>query len=85
MGVSIGTVRRLEAGDPGVAIGSLAMALLAFGQLSRLLTVLPESQDDIGQMVDRQNLPRRVRNGRRSRPAEPGRPADSGTVDGAVF
>ena len=87
MGVSVGTVRRLEAGDPGVATGSLAMALLAFGQLDRLLTVLPESQDDIGQMVDRQNLPRRVRKGRRSRAGEPGRPADAdaGTVDGAAF
>ena len=85
MGVSVGTVQRLEAGDPGVAIGSLAMALLAFGQLDRLLAVLPESQDDIGQMVDRQNLPRRVRNGRQSRPAEPERPADAGTVDGAAF
>jgi len=81
----VGTVQRLEAGDPGVAIGSLAMALLAFGQLDRLLAVLPESQDDIGQMVDRQNLPRRVRNGRQSRPAEPERPTDAGTVDGAAF
>ena len=81
----MGTVQRLESGDPGVAIGSLAMALLAFGQLDRLLTALPESQDDIGQMMERQNLPRRVRNGRRSWPGEPERPADAVAVDGAVF
>ena len=85
MGVSVGTVQRLEAGDPGVGIGSLVMALLAFGQLNRLLDALPESQDDIGQMLDRQNLPRRVRNGRQSRSDEPAQPADAGTVDGALF
>ena len=85
MGVSVGTVQRLEAGDPGVAIGSLAMALLGFGQLNRLLDVLPEGQDDIGQMLDRQNLPLRVRNGRQSRSDEPVQPAEAGTVDGALF
>lgn len=61
MGVSVGTVKRLEAGDSGLAIGSLAMAMLAFGKLDRLLEVLPEHSDDIGFMLDRENLPQRVR------------------------
>ena len=61
MGVSVGTVKRLEAGDSGLAIGSLAMAMLAFGKLDRLLEVLPEHADDIGFMLDRENLPQRVR------------------------
>ena len=61
MGVSIGTVQRLEAGDPGLAIGSLAMALLAFGKIERLWNLLPEHVDDVGFMLDRENLPQRVR------------------------
>lgn len=83
MGVSVGTVKRLEAGDPGVGIGSLAMALLAFGKLDRLANLLPEDQDDIGQLIDRQHLPRRVRKPRRrdgdSQSADPDAP------DGALF
>ena len=61
MGVSVGTVKRLEAGDAGLAIGSLAMALLAFGKLERLSGLLPEHADDVGFMLDRANLPQRVR------------------------
>ena len=85
MGVSVATVKRLEAGDPGVAIGSLAMALLAFGKLDRLLDILPASLDDIAEMLDRENLPRRVRKPRRTQPDGTGRPTEPGTVDGALF
>ena len=31
MGVSVSTLRALEAGEPGVSMGSLAMALLSLG------------------------------------------------------
>ena len=61
MGVSVGTVKRMEAGDPGVAIGTVAMCLLALGKIERLSMLLPEELDDIGMMVDRQSLPRRIR------------------------
>lgn len=61
MGVSVGTVKRMEAGDPGVAIGTIAMCLLALGKVERLAGLLPEEVDDIGLMVDRQNLPQRIR------------------------
>ena len=61
MGVSIGTVRRIEAGDPGISIGNLAMALLCLGCLDNIESLLVDSNDEIGLFVDRQNLPQRIR------------------------
>ena len=61
MGVSIGTVRRIEAGDPGISIGNLAMALLCLGCLDNIESLLADSDDAIGLFVDRQNLPQRIR------------------------
>lgn len=61
MGVSIGTVRRIEAGDPGISIGNLAMALLCLGCLDNIESLLTDSNDEIGLFVDRQNLPQRIR------------------------
>ena len=37
------------------------MALLGFGKLERLSGLLPEFGDDVGFMLDRANLPQRVR------------------------
>ena len=61
MGVSVSTLRALEAGEPGVAMGSLAMALLTLGNLSRLDDLGDVGQDDIGLLMDIDALPRRVR------------------------
>ena len=61
MSVSVGTVKRLEAGDPGVSIGSLAMALLAFGDIAKLVNLMAEGSDDIGLMLGHADLPQRVR------------------------
>ena len=52
MGVSQGSLVRLEKGDPGVAVGAVAMALLALGELHRLGTILDVSSDDVGLMLD---------------------------------
>ena len=86
MGVSVGTVKRLEAGDAGLAIGSLAMALLAFGKLERLSNLLPEHADDVGFMLDRANLPQRVR---RRNPVKSSKdesePLYGRSPDGALF
>ena len=61
MGVSQGTVARLEKGEPGVGLGSLAMALLALGELGRLQDLLDVSRDDTGLMLDLDSLPQRIR------------------------
>ena len=68
MGVSPGTVVRLERGEPGVAVGVVAMALLALGELNRLEGLLDVSRDDTGLMLDIDSLPQRIR--RRSRSAK---------------
>ena len=61
MGVSQGTLVRLEKGDPGVAVGAVAMALLALGELHRLGTIIDVSTDDTGLMLDVGSLPQRIR------------------------
>ena len=61
MGVSVSTLRALEAGSPGVSIGNLAMALLALGNLSKLDELSDVGQDDIGLFEDMAALPKRVR------------------------
>ena len=61
MGVSVSTLRALEAGEPGVSMGSLAMALLSLGVLSRLDDLGDVGQDDIGLLMDIDALPQRVR------------------------
>ena len=65
MGVSIGTVQRLEDGDAGVSIGTIAKGLLALGCMDRLGKILEVSTDHIGNAAEIQNLPNRVHNKRR--------------------
>ena len=61
MGVSQGTLVRLEQGEPGVGVGVVAMALLVLGELSRLGDILDVSRDDTGLMLDVDSLPQRIR------------------------
>ena len=68
MGVSPGTLVRLEKGEAGVSVGSLAMALLALGELHRLEDLLDVSRDETGLLLDLDSLPRRIRR-RKPRPS----------------
>ena len=61
MGVSVSTLRALEAGFPGVSIGNVAMALLALGNLPLLDELSDAGRDDIGLFEDMAALPERVR------------------------
>ena len=61
MGVSVTTLRALEAGSPGVSIGNVAMALLALGNLHMLDELSDVGRDDIGLFEDLESLPKRVR------------------------
>ncbi len=60
VGVSQGTLVRLEKGDPGVAVGAVAMAFLALGELHRIGSILDVSTDDTGLRVDIDSLPQRI-------------------------
>ena len=64
MGVSIGTVQRIEAGDPGVSLGNIAMAFLVLNCLAKLQNVLSPSDDEIGATMDMVFMPQRVRSAR---------------------
>lgn len=60
IGVGEGTLARLEKGDPGIRIGTLAMALLALGELDRLEGLLDPGDDGTGLLLDRDRLPKRI-------------------------
>lgn len=59
-GVSESTVMRLEKGDDGVSIGTLAMACLVLGEIDRISDFLDPGSDDTGLLLDRETLPKRI-------------------------
>jgi transcriptional regulator with XRE-family HTH domain len=60
-GINVSTVRRLECGEHGISLGVLAMVLVVLGEPSRLGNLLDGAKDEVGLMLDTQNLPQRVR------------------------
>lgn len=67
-GVSTSTIIRLEKGDAGVSMGTLAMACLVLGEIDRVADFLDPGADDTGLMLDKQTLPKRIDSKRASRP-----------------
>jgi len=59
-GVSTSTIIRLEKGDGGVSIGTLAMACLVLGEIDRIAGFLDPGTDDTGLLLDQQSLPKRI-------------------------
>lgn len=59
--VSKGTITRLEQGDPGVSMKTVAMAFLVLGELHRLAELLDSSKDDTGLLLTDNQLPTRIR------------------------
>jgi transcriptional regulator with XRE-family HTH domain len=60
-GLSKGTYARVEAGEATVAIGAYAMCLLTLGHAHALGDLLDEAKDDVGLLLDKERLPKRVR------------------------
>lgn len=65
--VSESTVARLEKGDDGVSIGTLAMACLVLGEIDRISNFLDAGSDDTGLLLDRESLPKRIDGKRKPR------------------
>ncbi len=65
VGVSERTIMRLEKGDDGVSIGTLAMACLVLGEIDRIAEFLDAASDDTGLLLDRETLPKRIDSKRR--------------------
>lgn len=87
IGVSERTVLRLEKGDDGVGIGTLAMACNALGELDRISDFLDAGSDDTGLLLERERLPKRIVGKRRMKassvaadrnPAQPGNDDEEG-------
>jgi transcriptional regulator with XRE-family HTH domain len=60
-GTSPSTVARLEKGDPGVAVGTLADVLVALGLVERLADLVDIRKDDLGLALTSERIPRRGR------------------------
>lgn len=65
-GVSEATLKRLEKGDGRVALESLARALQVLGELGQLERLLDSSTDELGLALMDEQLPKRVRQRKRS-------------------
>ena len=66
IGASERTVVRLEKGEGGVGIGTLAMACLVLGELDRIASFLDAGGDRTGLLLERERLPKRVRSRRKA-------------------
>lgn len=62
-GVSPRTVRRLENGEDGVAIGNVLAVLWSLGLLPTVQAVANPDQDEHGKLLEQSRLPQRVRKG----------------------
>ena len=59
--VSVATLRRMERGDPSVAIGTVAQALMIFGAADRLEQLLATGTDEVGLQLMDEAMPQRIR------------------------
>lgn len=58
--VSRPTLKRIERGDPSVAIGSYAVALEVFGLVDRLADLASARHDEEGLALETKRLPKRI-------------------------
>ncbi len=68
IGVSDKTLKRLETGDGGVRVETLATALLAPGMLDRMRDLVDPATDETALSLDISRLPKRIRS-RKEKPA----------------
>ena len=59
--ISEATVRRMERGDTGISIGTLAQAFYVLGELDKITQLLDTASDNIGLSLMNEQLPLRVR------------------------
>lgn len=58
--ISRTTLVKLEKGDPGVAMGTYAAVLFAFGMIDRLGELASAKSDEVGLVLDEERLPKRI-------------------------
>lgn len=60
IGISRATLHRLEKGDPGISLNTLAMALHALGRLDVLMNIVDPASDHVSVMQMRVQAPKRI-------------------------
>ncbi|WP_299922244.1 helix-turn-helix transcriptional regulator [uncultured Pelagimonas sp.] len=88
IGVTDKTLAKLERGDGGVRLETLAMALMVLGELHRLEELMDASKDETGLVLDHGRLPQRIvnRSSRASSARDPhGRREDEIDDEGSAF
>jgi transcriptional regulator with XRE-family HTH domain len=83
MGVGRSTLHRLEQGDPGVSLNTLAMALSVLGLFDRLAGLVDPASDELGLMLAEKTLPKRITSRRRNASSENSPGADASGADDA--
>lgn len=68
--ISQPTLIKLEAGDPGVAMGIYATVLFVLGLLAPLGDLADAKSDSRGRELEEERLPQRIRTKRASKPSE---------------
>src|SRR5271166_5581056 len=64
LAVTLPTLRKLERGDPGVALATFVTALWLIGLLDRLRDLAKPENDVVGNILETARLPQRVRKSR---------------------
>lgn len=82
IGVGRSTLHRLEQGDPGVSLNTLAMALSVLGLFDRLADLVDPASDELGMMLAEKTLPKNISRRRRS-PSEKGQDPAAQSADDA--
>lgn len=59
--ISRTTLAKIEKGDAGVSLGNYATVLFILGLVNRLSELVDISQDHLGQDLEDENLPKRIR------------------------
>lgn len=55
------TLSKVEGGDPGVSLGVYASVLFVLGMAERLAELVDPAHDPLGQALDEERLPKRIR------------------------
>lgn len=59
--ISRTTLQKIERGEAGVAMGNYAAVLFSLGLVDALAAIADLKNDQVGQMLDEERLPKRVR------------------------
>ena len=60
-GISLGTLHKIEKGDPSVSVGAFLEVLKSLGLLESFSESLDPLNSDLGRMRMTENLPKRIR------------------------